>query len=750
MQDPSLSYPIQHKNVPATTESGRLGPVMPQPGSGQRSDEVLAIRNIITLGDIVLYVKRFWRLALVAGSALSLLLLILLTGRTPLFSSSTHLEVAIAEEGTWTPRQVLENSAVFLVNNHKLSLQTRTFQEYLYENIDEQDRIDFLEDRGFKKPLAAKGIALVKTAISGISTAVSSLFSSEDGVASDHYERDLFIKKLNESTIKILDEKESHIIRIEAKGPNSRLVASMANQYALLYTSYLAEENRNQARIRFDFLKATEQDYRKQAIESLRDLNRFRIENDVAGDGGLSGAVNDEVKRLNEERARIRVGYTTAESVLLQAEKVNEDWASLLSLPEVAEVSTIKERNKAFALKQQEYEASLSLYGPEHVKVKQAHYEVTSLLNLLNEDIEKLIQQFRITKETAEERLHSLDSELQKVLERVLDQDKNSLELTNLIARADSDKKTYEEILNKLNQAKVEMEVPETSKVRVIDMAFPAEKPFRPNKPLSFVISGFLFASILIGMPLCLGITEDFSRRLGIRIPYIHRDLPNEVGKIPTVHGSTALNMLAEMFSPGPQKDAIFRLVTNIQQNSETGGNTLLVTSAEEGEGKSFLSAALAGVFISQNEKALLIDCNLKAPSMSFWFPHLQTEANLVSWLTADGGFAIDFESLRHGESNLFILPAHGWATKPEALLAKPCLKSLIEHAREHFDIVILDGPQVNGYNDAAVLAAHADRILVASDPNISDFRQLATATAVLEAAKPGALLGIVSNRVDS
>ncbi len=732
---------------PIAPQSSQLGPTMPNFGP-VANDDVLGITNLISLQDLVIYVRRFSKLAVIVATAVSVLLLFLLTGRTALYSSSTHVEVSIAEEGTWQPGQILENSAVFLVNNHKLALQTRAYQEFFYNNLDEQDRLDFLHDRGFRKPLAAKAIAQVKSAKEWIAEIVAGLLSNgEDGDSTDA-ERERFIKKLSESTIRIIDEKDSHILRIEANSPNRDLAASIANQYASLYANYLAESNRSKARARFEFLEQTEQAYRNQAIDSLKELNRFRVENEILDNSSKATAVNDEVKRLNEERARIRVAYTTAEGVLLQVGKAKKTGANLLSIMEIANAPAVAERAKTLAQKQQEYDAYLSLYGPNHVNVKQARHQVSALVNLLDANIAQTIKQFQNTKEGASARLEALENELKKVLNRVLDEDRKSLELANLVARAESDQKTYDEILAKLNQAKVEMEVPETSKIRVINTAVPADKPYRPNKPLSAIISAFAFVSIFLGLPLFLGLTDDLSRRYGFRIPHVHRNLPDEIAKIPAIEATNGMSMLADAFKPGPARDSMFKLANSIERawlNEEQ--RTLIVTSAEEGEGKTFLSAALGGVFTSQGRKTLVIDCNLRAPAMSFWFPHLHGQANLVTWLESEGRTSFELEKLRHGDSNLFVLPAHGWATNPERLLTNPALSDLLAHASREFDVVILDTPQINGYADTPALVAQASKIIIASDSTLSNYGQLATAISALGDLPAEKVVGIVANR---
>ena len=265
------------------------------------------MRSIISIEDIILYLRRYWRLSLTTAGILSALLLILLIGRTPLYQSETHVGVIMVAQNDMpgTTIQIPESQSMFMVLNHKLGLTTRSYQEYFYEQVNPQDKIDFLEERGFKKPLVAKGIALVKDAIWW----VQDLFNAdEDGASGDDWERELFIKRLNLSVLKVDEVKETHRIRVVAKNPNRELAARLANQYAMLYADYLAFNEREKARGNFEFLVDREQEYRDLAMKSRRELYSFRIDNNVLNDSGqLKGPANDEVKRLNEARAKVRV-----------------------------------------------------------------------------------------------------------------------------------------------------------------------------------------------------------------------------------------------------------------------------------------------------------------------------------------------------------------------------------------------------------------------------------------------------------
>lgn len=707
------------------------------------------LRNIITIEDVILYLRRYWRISAIVAGAIAALLLLLLTGRTPLYLSQSHLQIILGSAEQKMPfatSGVPENSAINVVNNHKVGLQTRKYREYLYEHMNKQDRDDFMLDRGFKKPLVAQGIDAVKSGMK----AIPAMFAKKGGTPPPDWERELFIKKLG-LAVRADEIKESYVIRVAAQGPNRQNVSNLANDYVNKYAEYLADVERQAARANYEFLKAREEEYRGLAVMSRQDLNKFRIDNDVMDTAG-DGAANNEVKSINEERAKIRLEFTTAESVLVQVEQIRGTGKSLTSIPEITKDANVQDLYRRLQQKQGDYAASMTLFGEKNIKTREAAQEIESLNQLLELEAERAVNRFESVRVNAQHRLATLEAELTKVFNQVLTQDQKAIELSNKIARANSDQQTYTQILTKLNEAKVEMETPKNSEVKVIDTATPAEMPFRPNKPLSVIISIFVFGVFFLGLPLGIGLTDDMSRRFGIRLPFVHRHLPKEVGQVNVVDGPGGFLMLSNAFSPGPAREELFKIATYVDREAlaETKGcKMLLITSAREGEGKSFMAATLGGVYSSQGRKTLIIDCNLYSPSMANLFPHLGSRSNLVEWLEVGGKREFKLDDLRHGSTDLYVLPARGWAMEPHKLLEKECFLQMLKHARREFEFVILDGPAVNGRPDALILAKLADAALLVSDRQMSDYRDLSRAVKVIKEGAEGKLLGIVSNRAD-
>ena len=132
----------------------------------------------------------------------------------------------------------------------------------------------------------------------------------------------------------------------------------------------------------------------------------------------------------------------------------------------------------------------------------------------------------------------------------------------------------------------------------------------------------------------------------------------------------------------------------------------LLISSAIPGEGKTTISVNLAIALARRGKRVLLIDCDLRSPSVAKAL-RLKTKHSLVDFLT---GKMMLRELLCPTETeNLFVIPGGPGGGKVTDLITRERGSSMIQAARKLFDFVILDTPPCSLLADAAEVAALAD-----------------------------------------
>ena len=188
-------------------------------------------------------------------------------------------------------------------------------------------------------------------------------------------------------------------------------------------------------------------------------------------------------------------------------------------------------------------------------------------------------------------------------------------------------------------------------------------------------------------------------------------------------------------------------LRTNLQFTAvDKDLKTILVTSTNAGEGKSFVSSNLAISFAQADKKVLLVDCDLRKGRVNKLFGVLNTDG-LSNLLAANlQSFKKHIRSTKI--ENLDIMTSGTYPPNPSELLASKKNKKLIQMLSSHYDIVILDGAPVGGLADSVILSSLVDETLIV-------VKDGATARADLTAAKDsidkvgGKIAGIVFNMVD-
>jgi len=159
-----------------------------------------------------------------------------------------------------------------------------------------------------------------------------------------------------------------------------------------------------------------------------------------------------------------------------------------------------------------------------------------------------------------------------------------------------------------------------------------------------------------------------------------------------------------------PVSEAYRTLRTNLQFSSlDDPVKTLVVTSAAPDEGKSTTVANLAVTLAQGGRRTILVDCDLRRPSLHKLFD-LQAEPGLANMMLEDEGEAALQET---GVEGLRLLASGPKPPNPADMLGAQKLDKIIESLTEEADIVLFDAPPVIAVTDAAVLGAKVDGVLL-------------------------------------
>jgi protein-tyrosine kinase len=191
-----------------------------------------------------------------------------------------------------------------------------------------------------------------------------------------------------------------------------------------------------------------------------------------------------------------------------------------------------------------------------------------------------------------------------------------------------------------------------------------------------------------------------------------------------------------------------------LRKLEEINGNTLMVTSAHPGEGKTFTSINL-GVSIAQelNKTVLLVDCDLRRPDSTHFdfatdFFGLKVEQGLSDFLL--GQAELEDILLNPGIARLTILPGGRSLLNSSELLGSLKMESLVKEMKNRYGserIIIFDSPSILGISDPLTFARFVDAILLVVEAKRTTPADLRKVTAMLKGRN---IIGTVLNKLDT
>ena len=187
-----------------------------------------------------------------------------------------------------------------------------------------------------------------------------------------------------------------------------------------------------------------------------------------------------------------------------------------------------------------------------------------------------------------------------------------------------------------------------------------------------------------------------------------------------------------------------FRTIrTNIQFSSvDEELQTMIVTSSGPAEGKSTTTANMAVVFAQQGKRVLLIDADLRKPTVHYTF-RTENHIGLSNVLTRQA--SLEEAVTVTAQDKLWVLPSGPIPPNPSELLGSKGMQTLLEQAKDEYDVIILDTPPVLAVTDAQVLANLADGVVLVVSSGKTETDAAKKAKELLESAK-AKILGVVLN----
>jgi capsular exopolysaccharide synthesis family protein len=261
--------------------------------------------------------------------------------------------------------------------------------------------------------------------------------------------------------------------------------------------------------------------------------------------------------------------------------------------------------------------------------------------------------------------------------------------------------------------------------VKVIEQA---QIPLQPSGPPKILI-----ALLAVCMSIFLGVM------LAYAFEYMDQTFksPQEVESYLNLPFLGSIPQNATLHNYRTLADQIYLLM------KDKGIKTLLIGASVEREGVTTTVTNL-GTYLSKtaNHKVLIIDANLRNPGV-YKFPKAGEGVGIGELLEDKTSFD---KAIKDIGNNLCVLPAGKTNLNPITLLSSRKMQELVKQAKEQFEIVLIDSPELNNYKDALLVATYVDAVAIVVNEGKTRKQVVKAAIQPLIEGKAN-VIGVILNR---
>ena len=681
------------------------------------------------LPDLATVIREYWRIFNKRKwLVLSIMGVITVLGATwtlmmtPLYSSTVRLQIdrsasKVVEGGNVNPTEGGDTD--FLRTQYEL-LQSRSLAERVTVLANLTEDPDFLKPRGFS-----------------ILSSFKAVFGSKSDKPLDKAGEKRAAAEMIVKSVAVRPVPGSRLVDITYSDPSPARAQKVTASYADAFIASTLDK-------RFEanaYAKTFLEDQIKQLKLRLEDSEKVLI----------NFAEKEQIVAVNEKSSIADNNLAAANAALgtLIGERIKNEqlWkqvepANAMNVPQVLTNGVIDGlRTKKNELTR-EYQEKLETFKPSYPAMVQISNKIAEIDRQLATELKTIRGSLKAAYESSLNQENELKARIDTLKGEALDLQKRSIQYNILKREVDTNRELYNGLLQRFKEVDVAGGVG-ANNVFIVDRPEVAGSPSSPN----------ILRSLMLSLILGLG--------AGLAAAYVAESFDDIIVTVEEVEAITGLATLGviprsakdvapevELDDPRSALSEAYRsLCTSLQFTTERGlPKSLLITSAGPGEGKSMTSLAIARHFARMGLKVLVVDADLRKPSL-----HKKLNAdNSIGLSNYLSGACAPPDAIQKTDvANLAFLSSGPLPPNAADLLSGSRFVSLLSLGLEVFDLIVIDAPPVLGLADVPLLANAAEASIFAVAAGQSRKGMLAGALKRLSLGK-GPIIGTVVTKFDA
>ena len=520
-----------------------------------------------------------------------------------------------------------------------------------------------------------------------------------------------FIKRIGVNPIR-----NSRLVDISMESEDPRLAARMANVLVRTYIDRNMETKLLAAKDAVKWLGDRINEERKKVGASenalLRYKENYEIITDFAGDS--ENITAQKLAALNAQAAEAEAQRVTLQTRYNQAAAMSKKPSMLDSIPDVLSNDLIKEIKKMEVVLYKRMSELKKKYGRNHPQMVALNSELTDLKKRKLIEIRSIINSLRNEYNLAAAKEKSLKAALARQKVETLSLNKKAVQYGVLKRQAESSRQMYDLLIRRFKETSLTEEM-KIGNIRIIDQAETPTKPVKPRKKMNILLAmvigltaGVFLAFFLEYLDNTIKAPDDVKKHLGI--PYLG---PVPMFAAPNKNSAIKNSPdVVSVYAPKAVASESFRGIRTgiLYSSADSTPQTILVTSAGPGEGKTSCASNLAAVMAQSGGRILLLDCDMRRPRLHRMFG-INPRVGLSGVLVKVGQLKDAIQPT--GVKNLDIISCGPTPPNPSELLGSDQMRLLLDRLRKRYTRIIIDSSPVTAVTDSVILAKEADAVVL-------------------------------------
>jgi capsular exopolysaccharide synthesis family protein len=529
----------------------------------------------------------------------------------------------------------------------------------------------------------------------------------------------------------------SALVDIQYTSGSPQLSATIANEWTQQYIALNIDRRFASTADARSFLEGRLADLRSRVETSERDLVNYAANKGIvpigSSQGGNSSSGETTLIAANLQALNEELNSATAERVDAEARLRSGASKTTSQDPLLINSATVELRQRRAEL-QAEYARLLVQFEPEYPAAVALEQQLDALdqsimqeeMRLMSREASRSNSVLAANYQAAMDRERRLRNKVEELKARLDRQQRDTIQYNIYQREADTNRQLYDGLLQRYKE--IGVAGVGANNIAIIDTAVVPDRPSKPSLPLNLVLS--VLAGLVVSVAAILALDQiDESLRDPSQV--------NHALQLPllgTVPDAEEVDDIVGLLQDAKTElsEAYISIRSHLAFSTDRGvPRTLMITSSRSAEGKSTTSFALAMVLARTGKKVLLIDADMRSPSIH-QFIGISNDRGLSNFLSGENDWA---RLVKPGsEGNPTVMLAGPTPPSAAELLSSDRMSSLIEQLLEHYDNLVIDSPPVLGLADAPLLSRSVEGCVFVCEAEGVSVRGIKTAIGRLQA----------------